>query len=192
MLQWGRGLSPRIGPERLHQGATCGPASMGPRSVTADRPRPRNYPRPSRASFNGAAVCHRGSEAAPAGRCRAAGRFNGAAVCHRGSVPVVQPVRVRVKVASMGPRSVTADRLAYLLTLVGKDGFASMGPRSVTADRRWSAVFLSKMPSPLQWGRGLSPRIGSCCSCSRADTSLASMGPRSVTADRQREVCECP
>ncbi len=110
---------------------------MGPRSVTADRPCVLAQSWFGALSFNGAAVCHRGSafvqssSTGPPARLqwgrglsprigalhtarivRNQWGFNGAAVCHRGSAFYFFVKRFWHVVASMGPRSVTADRMA--------------------------------------------------------------------------------
>ncbi len=147
---------------------------MGPRSVTADRDSGSNrLPKPC-CCFNGAAVCHRGS-ARPAIRApKPATCFNGAAVCHRGSGHPPGNTPRRSRLASMGPRSVTADRVYAARGYKAGDG-ASMGPRSVTADRFWPPVhFLAR--SPLQWGRGLSPRIGICSASTEVAPSKLQWG----------------
>ncbi len=183
VLQWGRGLSPRIGgryvPELVgkiscfngaavcHRGSAPLPrsagvptaaASMGPRSVTADR-------------------C-----SAAKRRCRGRKRFNGAAVCHRGSDEgsrLLESLRLK---ASMGPRSVTADRRAGPHTRA-RNRRASMGPRSVTADREYPSRELAA-----DIGASMGPRSVTADRYLYSDApewiQRASMGPRSVTADR--------
>ncbi len=206
-LQWGRGLSPRIGEGRRPGGASprarfngaavCHrgseqaqsplpergrEASMGPRSVTADRGWSAERLSYWLRRFNGAAVCHRGS-----GRfCRSEGwsphSFNGAAVCHRGSAEF------------MGMMLDSLGKLQWGRGLSPRIGWST----SNTPRRAWGfngaavchrgsasvSSTASGSSSGLQWGRGLSPRIGACCLCCWGEAAAASMGPRSVTADR--------
>ncbi len=185
LLQWGRGLSPRIGAELLQRELEQDPELQWGRGLS-----PRigccavctRHLGPS--GFNGAAVCHRGSGQGLVEIHRNGLRFNGAAVCHRGSGLECGEAVIDLSFASMGPRSVTADRAP------------ATGPQRGSSIRvlQWGrglspriGPWLCSRPWPrntLQWGRGLSPRIGRQDSLSLIATNTASMGPRSVTADR--------
>ncbi len=234
MLQWGRGLSPRIGHSRsrvhslaaicfngaavCHRGSATRSArgwvvpyraSMGPRSVTADR-RPIGLP------CGLSPFASMGPRSVTADRRHLTDKDNnfiGFASMGPRSVTADRSVSVALRcvtglLASMGPRSVTADRPSRFALGVFHVP-ASMGPRSVTADRgrpstltaSWPPCFNGAAvchrgsgtrpfrpgldPLVLQWGRGLSPRIGGRAGCALGDNLAdASMGPRSVTADR--------
>jgi len=158
MLQLGRGLSPRIGHATCFYHATRESLlqlgrGLSPR-IGSCRPRPMHLP---------------------------ASRFNWAAVYHRGSALSLRTLKQQAS-ASIGPRSITADREVARpgLLLVAE---ASIGPRSITADRNPSfrIAFTFTM---LQLGRGLSPRIGGKGWGGSPAPLIASIGPRSITADR--------
>ena len=62
---------------------------------------------------------------------------------------------------------------------------ASIGPRSETADRPTGMLPMGTVITTLQLGRGRKPRIGGNWSTKGDGAAIASIGPRSETADRR-------
>ena len=85
--------------------------------------------------------------------------FNWAAVGNRGSASASGKVHIGVFIASIGPRSETADR-EYPSGTISWADHASIGPRSETADRMCQWLGWEFMRYMLQLGRGRKPRIG--------------------------------